>query len=470
MRFSCGMPLLSLTLGASPFVRSIAQGGQLDPTFGVDGVVTIPQTGNELIALRVLGNGTILTLVDDGQFHRVIGYNSVGSIDTAFAVNGEIICDTVSGYGARLLERQGDGFLLVTGGSGLATIWAYDGQGEPDGYFDGADHVDLDIECGWTACSVPDGFLFAGIQCLVKYDLAGARDTSFGENALAEGSWICNRQFAEVVEVGPDRFVAVGVRYPCSPGDHHAFHMLYSADGELINGVEYAYYDPSIPWASECVAASAKPNGGFITVSNSDVGPGVPLVYYFDEAGQYEQSDDIFLGWVSMHVRDACVDQLGRVIAVGEGPWGLNLVRLNDQADEDGSFGPNGLADGGDLLAGRFVALQPDGAIIVLGDGYLARFNNDISTSTDELDPEAVLRLSPNPALDQLWIRPSAGMIGGAVQIVVMEMLGREVMSMSGPVPEQGTYTLDVASLRTGCYSVRMQFSDHSASALFVKQ
>jgi uncharacterized delta-60 repeat protein len=104
--------------GTAPGLLRYNSDGTLDSTFGVDGAATIPEersTGS--IVLQPDGK---IVVVSPGDGFMVLRYNSDGTFDTSFSGDGIGLYTTRGrGYGVAL---QADGNIVVTGNSGDAVL------------------------------------------------------------------------------------------------------------------------------------------------------------------------------------------------------------------------------------------------------------------------------------------------------------------------------------------------------------
>ncbi len=104
--------------------NAFAAGGTLDPTFGTNGIVTtkfngMPSSARD-IALQSDGKIIILGYASLGeeQYAKVLTrYNSNGTLDTSFGVNG-ISPIEVASFSGMKIALQPDGKLIVGGSSG----------------------------------------------------------------------------------------------------------------------------------------------------------------------------------------------------------------------------------------------------------------------------------------------------------------------------------------------------------------
>ncbi len=310
--------------------------GELDTSFGDDGLVTTDFDGSNDVAysIAVQSDGKIvvagIAAIGDGENNGGIPlarYNADGSLDTSFGGGDGIVTTEFA---------EGDG-----GGRSVAL--------QPDGKIVVAGTVDSPVS----------DFDFA----LARYNADGSLDTSFGD-----GDGLVITDFAE----GTD--IAEGV--------------VLQPDGKFVLA---GHTRSSANYATDFALARYNANGSLDTSFDGDglvttEGPGRPIMAYDVTL----QPDDkiVVAGYMVVEVPDK------------SGSDGVNnddfaLARYNANGSLDTSFG-----DGDGLVTTDFagerdwaqsVALQPDGKIVVAGsavfpghdfDSALARYNTNGSLDT----------------------------------------------------------------------------------------
>jgi uncharacterized delta-60 repeat protein len=143
--FKKNLPVL-MTAGAIIILlfttSALAAGGTLDSSFGANGIVTtqfngLPSSASEVI---LQPDGKIITLgtikLSDEQSEKIITrYNSNGTIDNTFGVNGSTLVEVELFSGSKI-ALQPDGKLIVGGQSGSAfAVVRYNSNGTLDASF-----------------------------------------------------------------------------------------------------------------------------------------------------------------------------------------------------------------------------------------------------------------------------------------------------------------------------------------------
>ncbi|MFZ1687416.1 MAG: hypothetical protein WAU70_08350 [Flavobacteriales bacterium] len=222
-----------------PVVVRFSQDGQLDNTFGVNGVATIPVMAVGESAFKgvvVQPDGKILATGFFGQTELwylllLVRFNSDGSLDNTFSTDGII----KHNYGnvddeGEDLKLNADGSILVAGMTVTATynysalLMKFTPDGEVDITFGNAGAVEEDLDdydyaanlevqadgkiimAGTSGDGPPNGFDLA----VWKYMADGTPDNSFGTNGLA-------------VHVIPDYYTMI-------------YGMAVQADGKILIG------------------------------------------------------------------------------------------------------------------------------------------------------------------------------------------------------------------------------------------
>jgi uncharacterized repeat protein (TIGR01451 family)/uncharacterized delta-60 repeat protein len=126
--FSVGLILLCA-------LKIYSSDGQLDPTFGVNGVITAPGGNSNAIAIQT--DGKIVTVGFDatGNFFQTTRYNTDGSIDGTFGVGG-IVVGPASPFPATVLIQPDDKIVVgSTDNDGNTLLIRYLSDGTLDSTF-----------------------------------------------------------------------------------------------------------------------------------------------------------------------------------------------------------------------------------------------------------------------------------------------------------------------------------------------
>jgi uncharacterized delta-60 repeat protein len=389
--------------------------GTLDLSFGLDGIVytDLGMWHDEATAVATQSDGKIVVAGSKKtDLHRdfaVVRYNSDGSLDSTFGVDGIVVTDFSDNERPVGLAIQSDGKIVVAGNGDNGDIYLvrYEQDGSLDAtFFGGAVKVGSD----WTHRAAglllqPDGrivvagsFTAEGPRGLpaeflaLRFRTNGTLDPSFGNGGRSTTDWTGEGGGAGAVAVQADgKIVLAGSQYPafvdCQPYDpcDSALALVrYNIDGSI---------DPSF-------GIGGRATTGRTGETNS--------------------------------ARGLAIQPDGKIVVVGGRDtrpvaWS-NFVawRYNSDGSLDSSFGSSGevVTDFGGEDQARAVALQSDGRIIAGGRGGASDPSLDPLHGWDYPAGFAVARYEPNGILDR-----SFG-IGGKVLIDVGKTSGAQALAL----------------------------------------
>jgi uncharacterized delta-60 repeat protein len=362
------LPLITLIALAAPPPMASAAPGDLDPAFGIGGLVRDPMPDNGAQAKgvaidasgRIVVAGTTSVNVIDGNF-GVLRLDSNGSPDASFGNGGRVSYGYVAGSGEEAygVAVQADGRIVV----------------------------------GGTSFTIPTLNDFAAL----RLEADGSIDTSFGNHG--DGWMTTGRADNDI-----------GIALAASPSG--IFLGGYVADGG--GGIDAAGFlldtlgmpaplfgDNGLVTAgadsNSAHAAAMQPDGKLLLGGHLDNGGGIIMRFGADGSpdasfagdGRAELGDDT-------RIEDLGVLADGRIVAAGHRLSDAIVMRLLADGSLDASFGVGGVATlsatsvGAVQLFGRALAVQSDGAIVVAG--------NAISLTNGSL--LLAFRVTPNGALD----------------------------------------------------------------------
>ncbi|MFF1658467.1 calcium-binding protein [Streptomyces sp. NPDC058255] len=341
---------------------ALAAPGDLDPSFGSGGTVTVDRGTSESGAdVALQPDGKIVTVgtniqngASSGDF-SVLRHNADGSIDTSFGSGGEVVTDMAGGQdGAGGVALQPDGKIVVVGTSEIPdngccwfTVARYNANGTLDtGFGDGgwvrADFGDNGSSAGEAVAVQSDGKILAAGQtggrfAVVRYLADGSPDPAFGTAGQVVTSFTEGALGYDMALQPDGRIVVAG--YTGSTRFDFAL-ARYNSDGSLDSGF----------------------------------GTGGRVVTDF---GDYE------------FVNGVAVQSDGKIVAAGSTGGDFALARYNANGSLDSGFGTGGRVTtdfGGTNDRANDLALQPDGRIVTAGirntNFVVARYNTDGSLDT----------------------------------------------------------------------------------------
>jgi uncharacterized delta-60 repeat protein len=371
--------------------------GALDPYFGNGGIVTTsvsiaanPDNVNEYARSMVIQSDGKIIVVGDGDpgCYYIARYNTNGSLDTDFGVDGQIITESP----AKVVALQSDGKILVAGTwtnggavNGDFSIVRYNPDGTLDLSFGSGGKVLTDIASNSVdavaAITVQaDGKILlsggsSGSGVLVRYNTDGTLDTGFASQGKLVTSACTSIYFLSVQSSGT--IVACG--------GTHLLH--YDADGTLQSDstltIDFVVTAVSIQSDGKIVAAGYKlvnglPNCFALARYNTDGS----LDTTFDGDGEVTTTFSGYAYAYSMAIQSDGKIVVAGSVANGSSPTSSDfaLARYNADGSLDTTFDADGklTANLGGMDYGRSVILQPDGRIVVAGyamnDFAVARF------------------------------------------------------------------------------------------------
>lgn len=427
--------------------------GSLDPSFGTEGVVVdhYGEGENSASDIEILPDGDVLvasTIVLNGNTDFAVArYNSDGSIDGTFGVNGIASFDVGETDVPVGIEIQNDGRIIVGGNTtwnnGVKSSFAFlrlTSAGQLDATFglNGYSLVtgsasfeqlnDFKLDDG-------DSIIGAGYQnreyhawrgLTVKLTADGLADSSFGMNGKVTHQFSSHSFKPTAVDIGGTGDITI-------VGDTRKFTAFQEQElGVLrvdVNGNTKFFnraqlpYNGSVSWRNRTNVTSIKvlPDESFY-VGGSSARARTRVVYHaadaflakFNPNGQFDVTSSN-KGWNVFQARsgdetdsieDLQTDSDGRIVVTGgvyDGMWDSFTARLTYDGSFriDAEFGSNGrtvasLSDGNDRMLA--LALQADGNIVTVG----------YASGASDTDV-AVMRTSAPipPAVKQVLVRNS---------------------------------------------------------------
>ncbi|MCC6849480.1 MAG: hypothetical protein IT294_13345 [Deltaproteobacteria bacterium] len=333
------------------FVARVDADGELDPTFGGDGIVvtSVGSGDSRAYAVLVQPNGAIVVaggaFGSGGRDSALVRYLADGTLDSSFGVGGKVITPVAAGtFGdaALAIVRQPDGALVTAGYAGVMdgtarnTLARHLSNGALDPAF-GTGGITIatsgNSELGKGLALQSDGKIVLAGGGVERYTSDGTIDTTFGPYGTGR---------AEVASVGEDT-------------NFNAFALLVDPDDRIFAAGEQASNLAMARWnPSGMIDPTFGPPGGMVLVEN---------VYP-----------------TTLNTRVGRQPNGRLLVVAGASPriWGVTQTGTLDP-----TFGPYGdgrsttavpqldPGDDGDNFSGHFagVVVQPDGQPIAAGWG-----------------------------------------------------------------------------------------------------
>jgi uncharacterized delta-60 repeat protein len=357
----------------------MAYPGQLDPSFGSQGVVSYPP--GYASSLVIQPDGKLVAAGSGPTGGIAVRYASNGALDESFGSGGTATTDPLEYPTALLL--QPDGKVVIAGGSDTRTefeLMRLDGAGAVDGAFGSAGVVRTPIGSGNAAVYAialqPDGKIVAAGSVtsatgaflgVARYETDGTLDGSFGEGGI----------------------------------------VLTGVGGT-------GYYAPA--------AVAIQPDGRIVVASTT----ADPVVYYralivrYDTTGVLDSTfgtdgSSVLPGPEATYAVGVVLQPDGKIVAAADtihGAVNFLLARWNPDGSPDATFGTGGTALGPLGRSGPFASAlvqEADGNLIVAGTLY----RHPITPTSQRV---ALTRYLPDGGLDA-----SFGVDGNIVTSVAAE-------------------------------------------------
>lgn len=390
--------------------------GSIDGSFGSGGkTVTNIGTYDAVYGATLLSDGKIVALSSDGTSmgsgYRLLRYNSNGTPDVTFGVNG-IVTPVSSSISPNNITVQPDGKLLVTGSLPVPSgqdfaVARYNSDGTPDSSFDGDGVVSTNFGAGsysfaTTALVQPnDGkILVAGSRsgngfALARYFSGGSLDTSFSGDGKVTA--------------------AFGYGYGESVNS-----MILQPDGKIL--VAGGFSDFSV--------ARFNPDGSLDTSFSGD---GKRRI---DAGGNGSYSD---------FPEKVLLQSDGKILLVGRSQGNFAAVRLNADGSTDLTFGTDGIVtvdfgSEGDSAVGA--VLQANNKVLLAGSGgedddfILTRLqlndNPNFPVNSPSSPPPAPIEFGNNPGSEKVGTSKKNTLNGGDADDVIKGGGGDDTLNGKG--------------------------------------
>ncbi|MFI5405685.1 MAG: T9SS type A sorting domain-containing protein [Nitrososphaerales archaeon] len=350
------------------------QDGDLDNTFGTNGIVTT-QIGlyeDQINSVKIQSDGKIVVAgyTDDGTYEdfALARYNANGTVDITFGINGVVIMLIGSSdENVNSLEIQSDGKLVAVGVS-------YDGNED---------------------------------RCvLIRYSVNGIVDNTYGMNGIVITQYGNARNTIRSVKIQPDGKIVVAG--DVLDGNNFGFALArYNGNGDLDNtfGVN-GFVLTQIGTSSDQINSLALQSDGKILAAGYTYS-GTTFKFALARYDQNGTLDNTFgtsgivitqIGVDGDQINSIAIQGDGKILAAGNYYNGSNydfvLVRYNLDGSLDNTFGINGIVTTQIGSAGEEInslLVQPDGKIVA--GGYSETGTNNFTLA----------RYNPNGTLDNTF-------------------------------------------------------------------
>lgn len=380
----------------------IAQSGNVDSTFGTNGLVLTNQGSWAMLGRDIIkqSNGKIIVCGGGNNMVILARYNPDGTLDPSFGTGG-ISNSSPSVLSGIRLATQKDGKIVVAGtvGTGTSTMFAvcrFDSLGAPDLSFGSNGFIAINFNIGLNVADTPwalaiddnDVIYVAGQTSNgVDNDFAvtkvmnGAIVTSFGTNGMATYDFFTGNDVATGIGFLPNGNIVVGGR--SFNGANNDFAMIsIDTNGVLdpnfgVGGTVRADYGNTNNFSD----ALAVTESGLILLAGGSNNSSDVAIARFLSNGTLDTSFGNGGFTVtncngSESAKDIALQKDGKIILCGETGNGANyrflVLRYTADGVLDNSFSQNGWAIidapiNGDNYFGEGVAVLDNGKIAVAG-------------------------------------------------------------------------------------------------------
>ena len=410
--------------------QALLLSGELDLSFGVDGTVATDLGGNardSALAVAVQTDGKVVSVGTTsagaaGLDFAVSRLNPDGTLDGGFGGDGRVVFNFGSGGRddvARAVAIQPDGKLVIAGEADVLGFGNFDivlARLNPDGTFDTTfgsggkvvtnlpnNRPDFGRALGLQA----DGRLVvAGFSnrptsgddfVVVRYNADGSLDTAFDGDGIVMTDILTNREDRASSLVLPPGGGIVVAGYTNDPSFRNDFALVrYNANGSLdfsLNGTGKVTTDLNVGVDDVGNAVALHGDGRIVVAgqSASDFG----LVRYNADGSRdasFGGGDGIvttnFASGATDIGRGVVVQSNGKTTVAGRSRTELAFARYNLDGTLDSSFDGDGLMvqNAGNNFISAFggywgMALQSDGKIVAVGEGWREATGIDFTTS-----------------------------------------------------------------------------------------
>ncbi|WP_299770591.1 DUF4347 domain-containing protein [uncultured Pseudoteredinibacter sp.] len=279
--------------------------GSLDNGFGNSGYIQVnfADEGDYPRDVIIQSDGSIVVVGEVGRDVGVLKLNSNGQLDTGFGTNGKLTID-VSGNTdlAKAVTQLDDGSLVIVGHS-IDTSYDFlminlsqDGSAGPNFHIVRQDLGSNSIDAFYAVTQQNDGkIVVAGASTLnghynstlVRTNLDGSFDSSFGNNGVANEPVLLSSDYAKDVEILPDgSYITAG--WIGNDFSVVKYNSAGALDTSFANG---GVYKSPIGGYSVAEAVEVLPDGSIIAIGHfSENSESKTLVFKLDANGVLDQS------------------------------------------------------------------------------------------------------------------------------------------------------------------------------------
>jgi uncharacterized delta-60 repeat protein len=511
-----------------PFMLFAQTQGSLDVTFGTNGkvvtaVTSLNDKSKDLLVQpdgKIIVGGEVSIVFGDTVYMALIRYNSNGSIDNSFGVNGKVFTGFANGVcGIRALALQSDGKIVAVGYFNKKNnfvsididfaVVRYNANGTLDTSFDGDGRVTTDfnsvVDIAYALAIQTDGKIVVagdsrqGLKMqsvMARYNGNGSLDLSFNATGKVFTTLMSDNtnQFYTITLLA-DNNILLGRRFYSDSGQYLLVGtemQKFSTDGIL--DVSFAYRGRLSEVAQSPIHKVLR-SGKILIASmlfNPIEGTSIQLLRYNSNGNKdstYGNQGIIVSRFPNpaVSVTDFIEQKDGRIAVLarfstfvpGE-PDSFGLVRYNYDGSLDKTFGTNGKAAFKQTFQDEYynkLTIQNDGKLVACGthtelsnkfNFIVSRFNNLISAikNSEKIGP---LSIFPNPTKNELNI-DLKGLIHANFLLKITDLTGRIVYQNNYDKSLiNNTLQINIGDLMAGLYVLSITSEKEQVSQLISK-
>ncbi len=408
IRVRCGI-VPTPTPTPTPTPPPCSMEGSLDPTFDNDGSLTTDfgTINDQAFAVAVQPDGKIIAAGSGGDNFALARYNSNGSLDTSFDIDGKVTTNFGSIIArAQAIVLQPDGKIVVAGSTTSNqsdfALARYNPDGSLDTSFDTDGKVTTDFlakdDVAEAVALQSDGKIvvagFATVPgnirkfALARYNPNGSLDTSFETDGKVIPAFGSGNETAHAVAVQTDgKIVAAGIANQdfalVRLNQDGTLDTSFDTDGKVTTDFDSGF--------DQAYAIALQPDGKIIATGRAIIGSTTDFALArYNSNGSLDTSFDTDgkvttpFGSSNENAQAIALQADGKIVVAGYAAlnsFDIALARYNPNGSLDTSFDIDGKVtfdSGSDFAFG--VAVQPDGKIVVAGSlqiGFDPVLNSD---------------------------------------------------------------------------------------------
>lgn len=510
-------------VSATPLTCLYGQEGILDPSFDLDGMVTIdvPNSSNDVVrSMAVQPDGKILLggHTSDGVTDNfcLIRLKSDGSLDSGFGTNGVVVTNFPYSSVGNDIAIQSDGKIILAGQtwSGSKNQFAlarYKPDGALDASFGNAGMVTTAFDYAAYATSVKiqsDGKIIAGgtvnssltdgsLFALVRYTPNGSLDYTFGTNGIVTTDIAPGSGLSALDRINDLEILSNGKIIAAGHSGANATLVKYNSNGSLDTsfgeyGIETRNFstsgnsffnDIAIQESGKIIAVGAyTAANGFsdFLVTRYSATTGF-LDNTFGNMGKLETP----LSQEQDAATSVLIQHDGKILVGGSVKtsfFKFGLTRFDAQGNLDVTFGTNGVtqtAINPNYNQLEAMAIQSDGKILAagpIGDSPshmgVARYTSALLSVNDPLLPFGAISVYPNPAINEVHVKYVLNNQGD-VALELLNAQGQRIQLVERknmPINVMNEEILKLDGLASGTYYVSIGVSNTKQTIKIVKK